>query len=211
MLTVGASRALGRLPATLAVVLPTARVSRPGLVALTAALGSVPSVLTLVVGGSSYLAQLILLGLVTGASVGWAVDDPSAELLASTATGSSIRTVIRVGASALVAGAAPALVLMGLAIGPGLPRGLGDRWPEAAAAAAAALAVGLIAARRGEQAAGAVAVICGVTGPAFVAALSIKLHFLPAFTGGTHHARWWLVALLGLAVALYAGRDPARR
>jgi len=204
-------RTRDRLPARLAAGVPTARVARPAFVALTVALASVPAVLTLALGGEDYFAPMVLLGLVSGASLGWAVDDPAAELLASLPVATPVRIVIRVGAAVIVAGAGLVLVLGAVAIGPGLPPGIRDRLPEGAAAATAALALGLVAARRGERAAGAGAVAGGVFGTAFVAGLSVKLTQLPSFMAGPHHGRWWLVALLALLVALHAGRDPGRR
>ena len=195
----------------LAAGVPTARVARPALVATTVALASVPVLLTLVLGGEKYFAPLVLLGLATGASLGWAVDDPAAELLASTPVATSVRTLFRVAAAALVAGTGIALVLIAVAVGPGLPPGVRDRLPEAAAAAGGALAFGLVAARRGERFAGAGAVTGGVFGTAFVAGLSFKVHQLPSFLPSQHHDRWWLVTLVALAVAVHAGRDPARR
>ena len=190
---------------------PTARLAHPGLVLLTVGLSAVPAILTLALGGDGLFAPLVLAGVVSGAALGWAVDDPAAELLASTPAGTPVRTAVRVGAAGLVAVAGFAAVLAAVAIGPGLPPLVGDRWPEAAAAAATALAVGLLAARRGERAAGAGAVTAGVLGTVSVAGLSFKLRELPSFLAGPHHARWWLVVLVALAVALHAGRDPARR
>ena len=194
-----------------ALLVPTARLARPGLVSLTVGLAALPALVTLLWRGDDFLAPLVLAGLVSGAALGWAVDDPAAELLASTPAGTPLRTGIRVGAVALVAAVGFGGLLAAVAIGPGLPPQVGDRWPEAAAAGATALAVGLIAARRGERAAGAAAVTAGVLGPAMVAGLSFKLRQLPSLLAGPHHDRWWLLALAGLVVALHAGRDPARR
>lgn len=189
---------------------PTARLAHPGLVCLTVGLAASPALIILGLGGDKLFAPLVLAGLVSGATLGWAVDDPAAELLASTPTGTALRTGVRVGAVALVAAVGFGGLLAAVAIGPGLPPQVGDRWPEAAAAGATALAVGLLGARRGERAAGAAAVTAGVLGPAMVAGLSFKLPQLPSLVG-PHHDRWWLVALAGLVVALHAGRDPARR
>ena len=190
---------------------PTARLAHPGLVLVTVGLAAVPAILTLARGGNDLFAPLVVMAVVSGAAVGWAVDDPAAELLASLPAGTPVRTAVRVCAAGLVAAAGFGAVLAAVAVGPGLPPLVGDRWPEAAAAAATALAVGLLAARRGERAAGAGAVTAGVLATVFVAGLSFKLKELPSFLAGPHHARWWLVALLALAVALHAGRDPARR
>ena len=190
---------------------PTARLARPGLVSLTVGLAALPALITLCWRGDDLVAPLVLAGLVSGAALGWAVDDPAAELLASTPAGTPLRTGIRVCAVALMAAVGFGGLLAAVAIGPGLPPQVGDRWPEAAAAGATALAVGLIAARRGERAAGAAAVTAGVLGPAMVAGLSFKLRQLPSLLAGPHHDRWWLLALAALVVALHAGRDPARR
>jgi len=203
-------RARRRRPGS-ALLAPTARLAHPGLVLVTVGLGAVPMLLTLGLGGDDLFAPLVLAGVVSGAALGWAVDDPSAELLASTPAGAPVRTVIRVGAAALLAAGGFLALLAAVAVGPGLPPQVGDRWPEAAAAAAAALMVGLLVARRGERAAGAGAVTAGVLATAFVAGLSFKLRELPSFLAGPHHGRWWLASLLALAVAVHAGRDPARR
>lgn len=192
-------------------VVPTARLAHPGLVLLTVGLAAVPAILTLALGGNDLFAPLVVAGVVSGAALGWAVDDPAAELLASTPAGTPVRTLVRVGSAGLVAGAGFGAVLAGVAVGPGLPPLVGDRWPEATAAAATALAAGLLAARRGEPAAGAGAVTAGVLATVFVAGLSLKLKELPSFLAGPHHARWWLAALLAVAVAIHAGRDPAHR
>jgi len=192
-------------------VVPTAQLARPGLVGLTVGLAALPALITLCWRGDDFAAPLVLAGLVSGAALGWAVDDPAAELLASTPSGTPLRTWIRVGAVALMAAVGFGGLLAAVAIGPGLPPQVINRWPEVAAAGATALAVGLIAARRGERAAGAAAVMAGVLGPAMVAGLSFKLRQFPSFLAGSHHDRWWLLALAGLVVALYAGRDPARR
>jgi len=195
----------------LSFVLPTARVASLGLVALTVGLGALPTLLTVALGGANLFGPLVVAGVVAGAALGWGTDDPAAELLASTATGAPQRTAIRVAATAMVAGAGAALLGAVVAIGPGLPPGVGDRGPEAAAGAAASLAVGLVAARRGERAAGAAAVTAGVLSTAVVTGLSSKLDELPSYLPGPHHDRWWVVVVVALVVARRAGRDPGRR
>lgn len=194
-----------------AALAPTAALAHPGLVAFTVALAALPALLTLVLRGDDLFLPLVLSGVVGGAAVGWAVDDPAADLLASMPIGTSLRTLFRAGSAAFVAGGVLGLLLVAVAIGPGLPPNVGDRAPEAATAAAAALAFGLIAARRGERAAGPAAVTVGVLGTTFVGCLAAKLTLLPSFMAGPHHSRWWLVALAAFVLALHAGRDPARR
>jgi hypothetical protein len=105
-----------------------------------------------------------------------------------------------------------ALIALVVAIGPGLPPDLGDRLPETAAAAAAALGVGLVASRRGERGTGPIGVTAGILIVGLVAALAVRWPtILPALGSGATHDRWWILALAGIAVAAHAGRDPGRR
>src|SRR5687767_15359685 len=151
-------------------------------------------------------------GLLAGATLAWAVEDQAAELLGSMPVSSPVRTSLRVGLVSLVAIIGAALIALVVAIGPGLPPDLGDRLPETAAAAAAALGVGLVASRRGERGAGPVGVTAGVLTVGVVAALAVRWPtILPALGPGATHDRWWLLALAGIAIAVRAGRDPGRR
>ena len=97
-------------------------------------------------------------GLLAGATLAWAVEDQAAELLGSLPVSSPVRTSLRVGLVAVVSMLGAALIALVVAVGPGLPPDVGDRLAETAAAAAAALGVGLVASRRGERAAGPVGV-----------------------------------------------------
>lgn len=200
-----------RRAALLSAVAPTVRVAHLGLVALTVGLAAAPTLVTVAVGGDSYLFPSVMAGLFTGAAVGWAADDPAAELLGTMPTGSPVRASFRTAAALAVAVVGVVALLVVVALGPGLPVGVADRLPEAAAAGAAALAVGMVAARRSERSAGGAAVTAGALSTLFVTALSVKVTALPSFTSGPNHARWWLFALVALVVALHAGRDPARR
>jgi hypothetical protein len=84
--------------------------------------------------------------------------------------------------------------------------------PEASAAAALALAVGFLAARRGERTAGPLGVTAGVLGPAVVAGLAFRWpNVFPAFMASPAHDRWWIVAAVVAIAAARAGRDPGRR
>jgi hypothetical protein len=196
----------------LAAVAPTARVAHLGPAALTIALAAVPSVVAVARGDAVVLAPLIVAGLLAGATLGWAVEDHAAELLASLPVSSPVRTSLRVGLVALVSIIGAALIALVVAIGPGLPPGLGDRLPESAAAAAAALGVGLVASRRGERGAGPVGVTAGLLTVGLVSALAVRWPTIfPTLAVGPTHHRWWLLALAGIAVAAHAGRDPGRR
>jgi hypothetical protein len=204
------SRREGRL-CWIGAVVPTARVAHPGLVVATVVLAAVPALVTLGLGGDRYFEPMVLLGLVSGAALGWAADDPSAELLASAPVAAPLRRAIRAAAAALLAGLSAALVTGAVAVGPGLPPTAADRIPEGLAAAAIALAAGHLAGRRGDRAAGAAAVTAGILASTFVAMLAMRLTALPSFMSGPNHDRWWLVAVAAGAVALHAGRDPGRR
>ena len=207
------TQAASRRSAVLAAIAPTARVAQLGPAVLTIALAAVPSVVAVARGHTVVSTPLIMAGLLAGATLAWAVEDHAAELLASMPVASPVRTSLRVGLVALVSIIGAALIaLLVVTIGPGLPADLGDRLPETAAAAAAALAVGLVASRRGERGAGPVGVAAGVLTVGVVATLAVRWpRILPALAAGPTHDRWWILALAALAVAIHAGRDPGRR
>jgi hypothetical protein len=206
-----------RPPATrrrvvVAALVPTARVSNLGRAALTVALAAVPTVVTVARGDRVVTTPLILVCLLGGAALGWAVEDTTADVLAPLPVSSPVRATLRMLFVAVVATFGVAVAVLVVALGSGLPADILDRVPESAAAAAVALAVGLVAVRRGERAAGPVAVTAGVLGAAFVAALAYRWPtLLPTFVSGPTHDRWWLLATAGAAVAIRAGRDPGRR
>jgi hypothetical protein len=203
---------VSRRSAVLAAVAPTARVARLGPAALTMALAAVPSVVAVARGDTVVSTPLIVAGLLAGATLAWAVEDQAAELLGSMPVSSPVRTSLRVGLVSLVSMIGAALIALLVAIGPGLPPDVGDRLAETAAAAAAALGVGLVASRRGERAAGPVGVTAGVLVVGVIAALAVRWpRILPALGAGPIHDRWWLLALASIAVAAHAGRDPGRR
>ena len=210
--TVVAVRSPGsRRSAVLAALGPTARVAHLGPAALTIALAALPSVVA-VARDANVSAPLIMAGLLAGATLGWAAEDQATDLMASLPVSSPVRTTLRVGLVALVSIIGAALIALVVAIGPGLPTDLGDRLAETAATAAAALGVGLVAARRGERGTGPVGVTAGILAVGLVTALAVRWPtILPALATGPTHDRWWILALAGIAVAAYAGRDPGRR
>jgi hypothetical protein len=198
--------------ALLAALGPTARVAHLGPAALTTALAAIPLVVTVAKGSEAVATPLILMFVVGGAALGWAAEDPAAELLASMPVSSPQRLSLRLLCVAAVAASALAFGLAVVAVGRGLPRDVADRGPEALAAAAVALAVGLVAARRGVLGAGPIGVTAGVLGTGLVAALAHRWpSALPTFTAGPAHVRWWALVAGGLAVAVHAGRDLGRR
>lgn len=208
---VGAHSPATRRSAVLAAVGPTARVAHLGPAALTVALAAVPVFVTLA-RHEDVSAPLIMAGLLAGAALGWGVEDRAADLMGSLPVSSPVRTTLRVGLVACLSMLGAAVIAIAVAVGPGLPADFGDRLAETAAAAAVSLGVSLVAARRGERGTGPVGVTAGVVAVGLVAALSVRWPtVLPALAAGSTHARWWLMAAVGFAVAAYAGRDPGRR
>jgi hypothetical protein len=191
---------------------PTARVAHLGAAGLTVALGAVPAVVVMATGGTSVATALIVASLAAGAALGWAGEDPAAEVLAPLPVAASVRASLRVAFAAAVAVGLSCLLALAVWMGPGLPAGVGDRLPEAATAAAAALALAFVLARRGERGSGAAGVAGGLVLPAFVSAMAFRWpRVLPSFDAGPIHDRWWLAVLAGALVVARAGRDPARR
>ena len=202
-----------RLAVVAALVRPTARVSNLGAAVATVVLAGAPALFAVARGRPDVGAAVVLLVLGTGASWAWAVDDPAAEVLAGTPVSAPFRAALRVASVAAVAFVALLVVAGVVAVaGPGLPAGMRDRLPEGLAAAAAALAAGFVATGRGERAAGVVGVLVGLLVPAVVAGSAMRWpEHLPTFEAGAVHARWWVLALVGLAITAFVARDPAER
>ena len=195
-----------------AAIAPTARVAHLGAAAATVGLAAIPTLVTVVRGDAVVSTPLAIAGLVGGATLAWAADDPAADLLGSVPLSSPLRAALRVACVAAVGVLGVALIALVVALGPGLPPDIGDRAPEAAAAAALGLAVGFMATRSGERNAGPVGVTAGVLGTLVVSALAFRWPaLLPAFLPSPIHARWWLIAAVGLLVVARAARDPGRR
>ena len=193
-------------------VVPTARGIHLGAAAATVAAAAIPAVVAVARGDTVVTVPLVIAGLVAGATLGWAADDPAADLLGAMPVSSPIRAALRGACVATVAALGMMLAVLVVAVGPGLPSDLGDRGSEASAAAALALAVGFLAARRGERTAGAVGVTAGVLGPAVVAGLAVRWpHLFPGFMPNPVHHRWWSVVGVGAVVIARSGRDPGRR
>jgi hypothetical protein len=201
-----------RTQAILSAIRPTARVAYLGPAALTVGAGAVPLVVTTARSDPSTSAPLLVACLLGGAALGWAAEDPAAELLAALPVPSPTRTILRLSAIALIAASVLGILALVVAIGPGLPEDRSARVAEAAASGAIATATGLTAARRGERGIGPVGVTAGVFGTGFIAALAYRWPlWLPTFGPGPIHHRWWIVTLSAIAIAVHVGRDPGRR
>ena len=197
--------------AVVAALRPTAARAGLGMVALTVLIAGAPLLVRSALGRPSGSVLLVIAAVAAGAAVGWASDDPGRDLLGALPVPSSLRASIRVAAAALVSAAALLVTVALASAGPGIPAGQRARVPEAVAAGALACGVGLVATRRGEPATGPVAVLAGFGSVAVVGGLAIRWPtILPSLDGGPVHDRWWLLATLGGAVAVWAARDPAR-
>lgn len=193
-----------------AAVRPTLRVAQLHVVAATVAVAAVPLLVASARSATDRMLPLILLFLAAGAALGWTLDDPAAELLATAPIGAPPRRRTRLAGAALLAaaltGAAIALAAAGQA-----PLPTSGRAVEALAAAAIAAAVGLGAIRRGGRGVGQAAVMAGLFGPVLVASLAMRWpSVLPGLGSSAIHHRWWWVAGGAALVAARAGRDPAR-
>lgn len=195
-----------------ALLRPTLRVARLGLIAGTLLLGAVPLVVTWILGGDDVTMPLVILGLVSGAATGWIADDPIAELATPCPVNTPRRIAYRTVLACTLACIGGAVVAGGAAIASSETLEWRDRVPEAAAAASIALASGLIIRRRGDPLAGASGVAAGVLGPLVIAALAFRWSsVLPSFSASPVHDRWWLVAGGAALLATCASRDPATR
>lgn len=191
---------------------PTARRSQPWTVALTITVASIPLAVTLARSGGDLDVPVVLLCLSAGASLGWAVEDPAAELLAPLPLGAPFRLGVRLCVAATVAVLLVATTAGIVAIGPGLASNTSDRLPEALSAGTVAIAAGLLAARQGHRIVGPGGVTSGLLATGSIAALAVRWpHQLPTFMANATHHRWWWLALAGVALSARLARDPGRR
>ena len=205
-------RATSRWAVWRSLLRPTLRVARLELVAVTLLLGAVPLAVTLLLGGADLTKSLIILCVVGGAATGWIADDPIAELVAPCPVNTPRRLAYRAVVACMLASVGGAVVAGGAAVASSDALRLGDRVPEAAAAATIALAGGLLIRRRGDPLAGASGVGIGIIGPLFISALAFRWSSVfPSFTPSPAHDRWWLVAVCAALFAVRAARDPATR
>jgi hypothetical protein len=211
--TCGPGPAAKRAPvriARIAALRPTARVAQPGLVLVTVAIAAAPLVVTVIRSGEDLTIPVVVLCLTAGASLGWTVDDPAAEMLGPLPLDGHFRLRLRLAVAAALATLLVAFTAAVLeAVGPGLPDAP-DRLAETATAAVVAVSVGLLAVRTGNRAVGAGAVTAGLLVPAVVAAFAVRWPAtLPTFvTNSVHHRWWWLAAVGGALAVRLATAEP---
>lgn len=190
---------------------PSVRHVGLGRVALTVAVGGAPLAAHVVTSGATSGLPLAVVAVAAGAAVGWAVDDPAAELFGACPIGSPRRTQLRVLLAAATAAVAFLLVAATAGVVDHSVVVAFARLPEGVAAGAIALATGLIAWRRGEPAGAASAVSVGFISPFVITALGVRWPAVfPTLAAATPHHRWWLLAAAAAAVALHMGSDPGR-
>lgn len=143
-----------------------------------------------------------------------AFDDRAERLLGACAVTRNHRRALRglIVASIVMAGSCAALLVAdqrGANIGT-----LGDRLPEAVAAATLASAGAAVATRRGVRAPGLAAALTTVLAMATatgIAGWSTELNWLPQIANPQHASRWWFTATLAGLAGCWWSRDPAAR
>jgi hypothetical protein len=179
--------------------------------AAVAGLAAAPTVVVLLRHGHDATGALVAAALVAGAAVAFAVDDPAEETLAASPTNLATRRLVRLSAIALgVAAMALLLVVLAALVGTVRAADLGRRAAELAATAGLAAGLGGAARRRVLAGAAPGAAVGAVLTVLLVSALRFRYRALPALVDSPHHARWWLLAAAGGALATWTWRDPAR-
>ncbi len=191
---------------------PTLRVAHPVPIAVTVVLGSIPLAVTIVRNGDDLVTPLVVFGIVAGAAIGWIADDPIAELAAPCPVNAPRRISYRAALAGCTVVIVGALAVAVATVDGARASDWNDRIPELAAAAAIALAAGLLISRRGDPLAGATGVAVGALLPPIVAALAFRWPAaFPSFQASPSHARWWLVAVAAGTAAVHQSLDVARR
>ena len=189
---------------------PTVRVARLDRVAGTVLLGSIPLLVTVLRDGTDLTVPTTILGIVTGASIGWIADDPTADLLTPCPVNTPRRLAARVLlASVTACTVACAVIVVAALVGLPTPTWT-ERVPELLFSATVALSVGFSVMRRGDPLGGVTGVTAGALLPVFIAALAFRWpDTVPSYGPGPSHNRWWLLMMIGALVAAHSGSDPA--
>lgn len=174
-------------------------------------LALIPLVVTLLTGGEELAGALAVTALASGAVAGFFVEDPAGDTLSASPTSLARRRLLRL-ATLVVGTTVTVLLAVALAalVEPVGGLRLGDRVAEVAAVGAVAAAVAGVCHRRSVASAGPIGAGAGALGLLLVSSLAYRVQGLPTLAGPEHHARWWLVAVVGTVVAAWASRDPCR-
>ncbi len=175
------------------------------------ALAVVPTIVVLVKGGSDLSGALVAAVVIGAPCVAFFVEDPAGETLAASPTSLVRRRVLRLGAIAVgLAVTFAVLVAVALAHGPLAGEVLARRAAEVGAVSGLAASVGGLSHRQGVAGAGPLGAVAGAVSALLIASFAVRYDELPPLLDGEHHARWWLVALVGWAAAAWSSRDPSR-
>ncbi len=189
---------------------PTVRVARLDRVAGTVLLGSIPLLVTVVRNGADLSVPSVILGVVTGASLGWIADDPTVDVLTPCPVNTPRRLACRALLAVFTALAVAGAVLAFAAVAGSSTPGWTERVAELFFAAMVALAAGFTVMRRGDPLGGVTGVTVGALLPVLVAALAFRWpETIPSFGSGPSHSRWWVLVLIGALVAAHSGSEPA--
>jgi hypothetical protein len=160
------------------------------------------------------LAEMYALAFVMStAGLGFALDDPAAETIAASPTALARRRIRRIS----IAGAITATTW--LVIAGAVATSDTQRFPtydvviEVAALAAIALATSALVQRRTQASGGPTAALVVLVVPAFLYSVVFRgVRVFPSLVPGQElRERWIWLALTGIALLVYASRDPARR
>ena len=197
---------------TAAAVRPTARGIPLPSIGVVAALAAAPVVITVLTGGSDLTLASVVAAVVGGAGVALGIDDGAAGLLAASPTPLAVRRTLRL----LLAGAAMAsawVVAAAVAAAVAVPHrpSLPDLAVEALVSASIAVGIGALSDRQGGHRPGVTGAVGGFAGMLLVSLFSMRYDVLPRLGGGPNHNRWLVAGLAGVALAVWASLDPARR
>jgi hypothetical protein len=157
-----------------------------------------------------YATTLLLSALLIGAASGFAVDDAAARTFESVPTVLRTRRILRFAVVATVLSVAVLVVAVLAVSGNGMMPRVGDVIPFGVAAAALALGFASLCPPDAPSSPGLVGTAGAVLSVITVAALSLRLRFLPSLSPRDAN-RWFYVAAGALAVAWWQARDPAAR
>jgi len=192
---------------------PCARALPLPTLAAIAGLAAAPSAVVLLRGGHSFGGALVAAALAFGASTAFALEDPAEETLSASPTPLAHRRLLRLAAIVLGVAVLSGLLLLVAASSPGgLTAGAAARRAaELAAASGLAGAVAGMARRQGAPWAAHGGATAGLLVVLVITSFAYRYRTLPALVDSPHHARWWLVGLVGWLVACWTWRDPGRR
>lgn len=182
--------------------------------ALPALGGAVAAVLAIIVqlGRDQGLTEMYALALVVStAGIGFALDDPAAEIVASSPTSLGRRRLMRIAIAAVLALVAWTMIAIAVATSPGERFPASDIVMELIGLAALGLATSAAVHRRTGGAGGPTAVLVVLVGPVSMSGLVFRdVRVFPSLVPGQDlRERWIWVGVVAVAALLRLSRDPA--